>query len=229
MPTKEEYAARKASLSDKWEAAVRQRQATAMLSVEPSHVELPSGLEVDAIRVNLVTIWEAGRIPDALTPLVIDIMKTAKGTRASAASDVQKVFEERFHEFSWLLDVIWVAAVTTPEFTLEKYSDTGKIPIRLVDLLDKLSLFNWCQGVTDHLAAFRGASRGPTRPVVDKPVVSEVHSSGAPGDQPSGEPLASVASEPVGDDIRPVGGRKARGSRSTPRPSTSTKVPNDSG
>lgn len=226
MPTKEEYQARKTGLDSKWEAIIKQRQASALLTVAPTPVELPSGLEVDAIRVTLLTIWEAGRIPDALTPLVIDLMRTAEVTSAETAQNVQALMEARFEEFTWLLDVVWVTAVTTPEFTLAKYSE-DKLPVRHVDLLDRLCLFNWCQGVTDHLAAFRGQAGGPVRPVADVPVVSEVHGSGTPGSSDPGAAMVSLANQPGGDDVRPVGGRQARRNGGPKGSRTGTEVPDN--
>lgn len=226
MPSKEEYASRKAGLTAKWESVVKQRQANALATATPTLVELPSGLEVDAIRVDLLTIWEAGRIPDALTSLVTDMMNAAEQTSAQAAQNVQAIMEARWEEFDWLLNVVWVAAVVAPEFTLAKYSQ-DKTPVRHVDVADRLSFFNWCQGVTDHLAAFRGQTRGSVRPVADEPVVSEVHTGGTPGSNNPGEPLASVANQPGGNDVRPMGGRKAGGTSSPQGSFPGPEVPDD--
>lgn len=193
-----------------WEEAIRKRQAAQMESSPPVVVPLPSGLEVKAVRVNILTLLEIGRIPDAITPFVIDLMDLGDAGDADAIEDE---IQKRWEEWVMMLDAVWVAAVVEPLFTKDKAPKTGVINVQFVATPDKIALFNWCQGVTDHLADFRQATFGDARSVADESGVSEVHTSGdSTGDDGApGEQLVGVSAKPGGDVLGPVRRQSTRG------------------
>jgi hypothetical protein len=185
-------------LSSIWEEAIKKRQIARLEVSSPERVTLPSGLPVMAVRSPLIVFLEAGRIPDGVTPFVLDLMELGDEGDADA---IQETVEERWEEWKMMLDSVWLAAVVKPRFTRGNNKKRGFIPLDLVPISDKISLFNWCQGVTDHLASFRVEALGDARSLVDESGLSEVHSGGAPsGDEdPGGGPLVGVAGE-SGDD-----------------------------
>lgn len=200
----------KKDLTAIWEEAIRERQRKALLEGPPLDVPLPSGLKVKAVRVNLLSILEAGRIPDGLTPFVTDLMKLGDEGDAGA---IDQEIRARWEEWEMTLDAVWVSVVVEPRFTRgASRGEDNLIPVRLVEVEDKVSLFNWCQGVTDHLAAFRETKSGDARPVADESGVPKVHGGGTldGSEHPSGEPVAGVADESSGDVLGTVRRQPAR-------------------
>lgn len=194
-----------------WEEAIRKRQKQALLEAEPFDVPLPSGLHVKAVRANLLSILEAGRIPDALTPFVTDLMQL--GDEGDPA-EIEEEIKKRWEEWEMTLDNVWVSVVVEPRFTTGISHKDNAIPVRLVEISDKIALFNWCQGVTDHLASFRTAADGDARVVVDESGVPEVHAGGTDhgAGHPQGAPVAGLADQPSDDDVGKVRRQPARGS-----------------
>lgn len=199
-----------------WEKAIRQRINDELVKADSQVVPLPSGLSVKAVRVNIVTLVEAGRIPDALTPFVTELM--ALGDEGDADT-ISEEIDRRWEEWLMVLDAVWLAAVAEPVFTKKNAHGPGEIPIGVVDISDKMALYNWCQGVTNYLAPFQLAksedvsagSDGAPRPVVDKPVDAGVHGGGTRprAGHPSDQPVDSVPVQPGDDVLGPVRRRPA--------------------
>ena len=207
MPSQETLT-RAEEISARWREKVLERQSAALLTSDPIEVEMPSGDSVLAIRANLLSLLEAGRIPDGLTPFVTDLMRSEPG---DIVKTITTKIETNWSEYLRMLDNVWIACVVAPRTSFARIPADGEVSITLIELDDKIALFNWAQGVSDHLAAFRDAKSGALRAVDDQPGDPEVHTSGAPGDSPLREPLAVVADQPSDPDVRAMGGQPSRG------------------
>lgn len=207
---------RAAEIAARWQKKLEERQQADLLSHDPVEVEMPSGDVVLAIRANLLSLLEAGRIPDGLTPFVLDLMKTPA---LEVQESIPSKIEHHWDEYSRMLDNVWISCVVSPPTTSARIPDPGQVWVGKIDLNDKIALFNWAQGVSDHLAAFRDPEAGTLRIVVDESGVSRVDGRTAPRAEPGEAVVAVLADQPSGDDVRPVGGRaKARNDRGRGRP-----------
>lgn len=187
---------RSTDLTAKWEEAIRQRKADLLLTLAPVEVEMVTMPPVMATRIPLISLVEAGRIPDALTPFVIDLYDKTHDEQKPEEATARRLslIEERWAEYVKTLNVVWLAAVQAPVFTAANPPPPGELCIDDVALADKIALFNWCQGVTNHLAAFRELKNGAVRLVGDEPSIPEQNTSGTSGDSQR-EPVAVVATE----------------------------------
>lgn len=198
------YEERAAELTARWQQAIRRRQAEAISRMQPVEVELPDGEPVLAIRAPLAWLLEAGRIPDALTPFVLDMM--ALGQERGTEDVAEELVGRRQHDFVRLLDAVWLACVVAPRFTLAALPGPDEIALSQVSVADKIALFNWAQGVSDHLASFRAGPGGAARAAPDRQGV-RAGSGDAAGDRSPAGSLAGVA-DPAGDvDLGEVGRR----------------------
>lgn len=210
---------RSKDLTDTWEKAIRERKARLLLEQDPVEIELPSGASVLAVRAPLITLLEAGRIPDGLTPFVLDLfVRGNQLEKPEEASDrVMKTIEERWQEYVKTLDAVFVATVAAPVFTAQDPPPEGSLRLADVTLADKIAVFNWCQGVTNYLAAFRVGQDGPAPAVAAESGVPEQDGGGAPGNRPLAEPVAVVADQLSDHDVGPVRRRQDRGSKGSSR------------
>ena len=140
-------------------------------------VLLPSGVSVLAVRPHLLLMYKNNVFPNALTPLIERLIKSATADDATEEIIGQKIeteAAEAYAQFMSLLDHAWVSAVVDPVFVLdinnpgplaiERVRKLGVadeeiqnflIPIDAVSLEDKLYFFNWCQGSSDDVETFR--------------------------------------------------------------------------
>lgn len=199
-------------LTIKWQERIRARQAEAIAKMKPVEVPLPKGDPVLAVKIPVITLLEAGRIPDGLTPFAIELMRLGNTQgNDNARAQVQEQIEKRWAEFTQLLEVVWTQAVVAPKATLLAYEE-GFVSVSNIEIEDKLALFNWCQGVTDHLADFREKPRVSARVVAAQSSLSKVHPGRASGPGPlrPGDAAAELADQPVDDALGPVRGRSPK-------------------
>jgi hypothetical protein len=156
-----------------WRAQLQKQVHTIVAPVE---IVLPSGGTVLAVRPHLLLMYRHKVFPNALTPLIEKLIKNAMGDDGTDENDefIAKQFEENsveaYDQFMELLNYVWVTAVIDPVFVIDLNAPTSDaiarvqhlpveertlLPVDAVELDDKLFLFNWCQGVTDDVAAFR--------------------------------------------------------------------------
>jgi hypothetical protein len=215
------WQARADELTAKWQARVRERQQAqidVLASAQPVEVNLPSGLQVLAIRAHIISLKEAGRIPDAITPYVLNLLKIGQ---EQDEKSVQKHIDDTEDDAVKMLDAVWLATVVAPSFTSDLVPEDGSVPMRQVDPIDKVALFNWAQGVEDHLSIFRGpGNAGGTRPdgsAVQHPSSDYVRRRSVSGATP-GVPTAAGDVLHGNDRRRPSQtdeGRGSQGARST--------------
>lgn len=175
-------------------------QAQTVNYVTPVELELPSGIHILAIRPPLLVMMQNGMIPDALTPLVDEMIKAAmEGGEQGAAEKLTQGIEENpletVNKFVSLMDHVWINAVIDPVFVLDEsnipfsararleklpLAERVAIPMRRVDMNDKMFFFAWAQGVDQDLKSFR---EQPPIPVEVAPQVQGLgsHPGGAPG------------------------------------------------
>ncbi len=191
-----------AELTTAWHARVKERQQSELTQAEAVEVELPGGTPVYALKANVISLLEAGRIPDALTPFVLDLLKAG---REQGDVAVTKLLVDGFADWVRLMDAIWLVCVVQPKFVADGTLSDDAIPMRLVDLEDKIAFFNWAQGVPDHLDAFR-QSRDDARASPDGEGIRTA--SGA--DVGSGPTEGTVTRLPTdaSNVLRRTGGRK---------------------
>lgn len=192
QPQAQDYERRAAELSAAWQERTRQRQVAQVRRLPPVEVELPDGEPVLAVRAPLLPLLEAGRIPDALTPYVLDLL--AAGKRGETAAET--FIAERWQEWVTLLDAVWLASVVAPTFTASAVAHDGAIPVRLVSLPDKIALFNWAQGVDDYLDSFRDRSGADARAASAGDDLPGADPGDAPGDRSATGAVAVVADQP---------------------------------
>lgn len=215
------------SLTRIWEEAIKRRKAQELMASSHVTVPLPSGLEVKARRATIRDLVSLGRIPDGLTPFVIELMDLGESGEPDAADVIEEKIMARVEEWVRVLDQVWMICVVEPTFT-RGAARPGIIPLEYVTIEDKMAFFNWCQGVTDYLISFRTEEKGAARAVDAGEGVSEVHGSGAPGDPVhSGDGVDIVADQHGGDDVgtvrrRPTRSPKREGSRKKEEPEASS-------
>ena len=145
-------AAAPSELSSLWHARVKARQEAQFTSGAPVRVDLPGGTPVMAIRANVLSLFEAGRIPDAITPFVLDLLKAG---REKGEGAVTKLLTDGYADWVRLMDSVWLTSVREPAFVPDGTLSDDAIPMRLVPIEDKIAFFNWANGVPDYLDAFR--------------------------------------------------------------------------
>lgn len=150
------------SLTDQWSKyfAQSEEQKASGLGVM---LDLPSGNQVRARRPHLLVLMNEGRIPDALTPLVTQIINLIQGGMVEGAfKAVMKEYADdeakAYTRFSELLDVTWINSVIEPVFVKNPLIQKG-FAVSGVPIDDKMFLFTWCQGVSQDIATFRAGQK----------------------------------------------------------------------
>lgn len=139
-------------LTSLWHARVKERQQSQLAQNPAIRVELPGGMPVMAVRANVLSLVEAGRIPDALTPFVLDLLKAG---REEGHDAVTKLLTDGYSDWVRLMDAVWLTCVVEPTFVPDGALSDAAIPMRLVPVDDKVAFFNWSSGIDSHLDAFR--------------------------------------------------------------------------
>lgn len=160
-------ASSQSGLYDQWRQHLAQRPAIERAG--PFRITLPSGMGVVARRPHLIHLLQTGRIPDALTPMVHDLI--AKSQRAEGAQQgsgdaaIRAELVRRRDtdpvkfalEWRAFLEAVWLSAVIVPNFA--QASRMSKLPadhldVADVDVVDLEYLFVWSQGVDQSVQDF---------------------------------------------------------------------------
>jgi hypothetical protein len=132
-----------------WKAAIA-ADAEARSAAAPVEVRLPSGLRVLAREIGLHQLFDLGKVPDALTPIVFGYVDAAEGKGGEqAVAAVKELIDSRWADFVAVVDFVWMQAVVEPRFarTTAEAIKSGAISLQKVGIADRIALFNYCQGM----------------------------------------------------------------------------------
>jgi len=149
-------------LNDGWKKHLQAKAEQKQIAVV---MEVPSGEKVAAVRMPLSYMLKAGIIPDRLSEAVehqIALITAGdpKKSQQTVLEDYAKDAQKSEQEWKDVLDFIWTSCVVLPKFVADAEAtpddeDNPTFPISSVDLIDKLFLYEWCQGVNETVQAFR--------------------------------------------------------------------------
>lgn len=196
------FEAKAAALTAAWQERVKARQAQAIAASEPHEVPLPSGLTVMAVRADMRSLLEAGKLPDSLTGYALSLLNVG---RTGGEASLTPLLTEQLAEWNALMDAMWLSSVVAPKFVANGVMDGTAIPMRQVEFEDKVAFFNWSNGVSDHLAAFRDAG-DVARTAPDRESLRS--GPGAAGGDQSGDGVAARLEPQTGDVLRGHNRRK---------------------
>lgn len=131
-------------------------------------LDLPSGEQIAAVRLPLSYLLKAGHVPDRMSSAVQkqialltggDPQASVEAVAADYAQDPDAANAEWFD----VLDFIWMHCVVLPKFVADAEADpdhptTPTFPISSVGELDKIYLYEWCQGVNETVETFLRAT-----------------------------------------------------------------------
>lgn len=117
---------------------------------------LPSGLEVKAKRVSLMTLAMNGGIPQTLNPFVADLVGDPHAADKLTLADMEK--------FGGVVNAVIAACVIEPPIAEE--SDETHLAVKDLDDADRMYLFNWANRGASQLQRFlprqtRGVATAP--------------------------------------------------------------------
>lgn len=126
-------------------------------------IELPSGLNVRAIRPNIFHLLQKGALPSALRPMVEKWMNLVKD--GSSAEDIMSSIEEditadpdhAMDRINEMIKFVFETAVIAPKFSSD--GKPGTFDIEMVEMDDLYFIYQWAQGVDEALATFRRESQ----------------------------------------------------------------------
>ena len=203
--------ARIAALDPSIELAWRERfKNRAKQKAEAIRLELPSGLDVEAIRMPLRFLLRKGLIPDPVTPVIADYIATLDADNPDEMVEKQvDAFNETpmaaFKRWMTIIDTVWLCCVTRPSFTDDESREDAEEPpyyMGDVDYFDKLYVYQWAQGVDESVVEFLHGQKqalgaladGDGVPLSSEPVLRIERRGGRmvgvldrPGDVPVGE------------------------------------------
>lgn len=147
-------------LYDQWKKKIAERHN----QERPVPVEMPSGVQVMAVRPHLLWMLRNGRIPDALAPRVDHLLELSKAGGEDAVRVAMNDNPEDPESFyaAWIKirDLVWLEAVKDPVFVAADRTP-GEMELSILDVTedDKDYMFIWCQGVDQSLAEFLDGKR----------------------------------------------------------------------
>lgn len=152
-----------ADIISAWQADFEQKKQAAVVGGRIT-LTLPSGIQIRAMRLPLILLLQSKSIPDKLSRIVNDFIRTIEtggGNEAKIAAELEATFKDNALEAAqdWLamLNFVFINCVTTPNF-VEKEEDInpeqGIFWIDTVNFYDKLWLFQWAQGVDQSVQQF---------------------------------------------------------------------------
>lgn len=162
------------SLNDAWRSSFKARKQKEKIAVV---LMLPSGERVAVVRMPLTYMLNAGHVPDRLTSIVQRQIELLTGGDPEASK--QKVMEEYAadpkqsdQEWEAVLNFIVMDSVVLPKFVADDeanpdHEDHPTFPISSMDLLDKIYLYEWNQGVNETVEAFLRAASETLGTVAD--------------------------------------------------------------
>lgn len=131
---------------------------------------LPSGIEILAKKVSLFDLFTAGKLPDSLSGVISEMIRSASQRSGKAPQVDSGALEQRMmadllkdpSQMFALYDEVLIAAGIEPRFVRTVTNEETEVNVADVDMADKQFVWNWCQGgeVAQAAAAFRAESGG---------------------------------------------------------------------
>lgn len=159
-------------------------------------IDLPSGSTIAAVRMPLSYLLKAGHVPDRMTHIVqkqINLLTSGKPEDAmqSVVDDYQQDEATADKEWQDVLDFITIHCSVLPKFAADEDADPEHetdptFPVSSMDMLDKIYLYEWCQGVSETVETFLHAAATALGIVADGSVVSLSPEQLLRPDQPGG-------------------------------------------
>jgi hypothetical protein len=167
-------------------------------------------------RVGLLALVQRGLLPDALTPLVSRLIDQTSRTNGIARApgdllaDVAVIEQARLTADLW--DSTLIAIGVDPRFVREVADPETEVAVADVDADDKRFLFDWANGGTADLVAFR-AEQARTLPAAPEGEDLRDAPEPAAGPGPGGTPAGLLQPGHGGVALGELGGRGADGAR----------------
>lgn len=170
-------------LNEGWRRHFKQKAEEGTIAVL---LDVPSGEKIAAVRMPLTYMVRTGIVPDRLTGSVqkqiaqIQSGDPEKARKETIESYMQSPVEAE-QEWNALLDFIWCECVVLPKFKplIEANPDDEEnptFPVDSVDMMDKVYLYQWCQGVNESVEDFfrtTSEAMGVMGDVIGVPLPSE--------------------------------------------------------
>lgn len=168
------------ALNEGWRRHFKNRATQRQVAVV---LEVPSGEKIAAVRMPMTYMMRTGVVPDRLTGLIqkqIDLLSSGDPEKAERETieEYQIRGEEAEEEWNAILDFIWCECVILPKFKPDGDADPDNpdnptFPVGDVEMIDKVYLYQWCQGVNESVEDFfrtTGAALGAVADVLGVPL-----------------------------------------------------------
>jgi hypothetical protein len=165
----------KAKLNAGWRRHFQEKQEKKQVAVV---IDVPTGEQIAAVRMPLSYMLKAGIVPDRLTPAIekqiaLLISGDPKKSREAVYEDYKADAEAADAEWMDVLNFIWMNCCVLPKFVADTEAqpddpENPTFPISSVELIDKLYLYEWCQGVNETVERFLQSTSEALRTLADE-------------------------------------------------------------